>query len=263
MDSKTYWAFTDSLVKNLSGDSRVLGLVAVGSMASTHNQPDEWSDHDFLVVTTPGAEEEFRNSTAWLPPYRPIVLNFRETKHGKKVLYDDGHLLEYAFFNAKDFHVVKINSYCILIDRGGFKKLVEEVIGETKVSGERSQSDELLFGQFLTHLLVGCGRHARGERLNGAQFVKQYALENLLGLLTRRIPAEDKSVLDNIVTTRRFERAYPTMGAELNSVLLLETPQAALAMLDLAGRLLPNRLPNYNMAAFSTVHRFIESTFRR
>jgi hypothetical protein len=128
MDSKTYKAFTDSLVANLSRDKRVLGLVAVGSMAGTLNQQDEWSDHDFLVLTIPGVEEEFRTSTTWLPDYRPIVLNLRETKHGIKILYDDGHLLEYAIFNREEFRVVKINSYRILIDRGGFDDLVKRTV---------------------------------------------------------------------------------------------------------------------------------------
>jgi hypothetical protein len=60
MDAVTYKAFTDSLVSNLTADERVLGLVAVGSMAGTQVQPDIWSDHDFLIVTIDGAEDELR-----------------------------------------------------------------------------------------------------------------------------------------------------------------------------------------------------------
>lgn len=48
MDPNAYNQFTETLVGNLNRDERVLGLVAVGSMAATHHQPDEWSDHDFL-----------------------------------------------------------------------------------------------------------------------------------------------------------------------------------------------------------------------
>ena len=139
MDINTYNIFTQSLFANLRRDHRVLGLVAVGSMAGTLTQPDEWSDHDFLAVTAPGAEEEYRTSTHWLPEYRPIVLHLRETAHGVKVLYDDGHLLEYAFFNAEDFHLVKINSYRILIDRGGFRKLVENAVAETRAAVAKSR----------------------------------------------------------------------------------------------------------------------------
>lgn len=264
MDTKTYNAFTDSLVEELNRDERVLGLVAVGSMADTHNQPDEWSDHDFLAVTVPGAEEEFRKSTTWLPEYRRIVLHLRETTHGVKALYDDGHLLEYAFFNADDFPVVKINSYRILIDRGGFRELVERVAADTQASSVRSQqNDDWLFGQFITHLLVGSGRYARGERLSGAQFVKQYAINDLLLLLTRNIPLERQAVLDTIEPTRRFERAYPRLGAELNLALSQETPQTALALLDLAENELSGKLNVYDSAAVSTVRELIQSVLHQ
>jgi hypothetical protein len=53
MHLDAYNQFTQGLVDNLSANERVLGLVAVGSMAATHHQPDAWSDHDFLIVTTP------------------------------------------------------------------------------------------------------------------------------------------------------------------------------------------------------------------
>lgn len=260
MDLATYKAFTLPLVKNLSRDERVLGLVAVGSMAATAIQPDKWSDHDFLVVTEAGVEDEYRDSIAWLPPYRSIVLKFRETRHGRKILYDDGHLLEYAFFNCYDFHLVKINSYRILIDRAGFKKLVESVVSETRSSGDQAKrNDELLFGQFITHLLVGYSRHARGEKINGAQFVKHFALEDLIGLVTRHIPAEDASVLDNIATTRRFELAYPGIGGELNAASFLDTPQCALAFLALAERELCEEYPVYNAAAVAAVRKAIDT----
>ena len=47
-------AYTRQLVQTLESDARVLGLVALGSMAS-ETYRDQWSDHDFWVITTPGA----------------------------------------------------------------------------------------------------------------------------------------------------------------------------------------------------------------
>jgi hypothetical protein len=87
-----------------------------------------------------------------------------------------------------------------------------------------------------------------------------YALEDLLGLFTRHVPAEDVSVLDNIVRSRRFERAYPGLGAELNAALRQDNPQAALAMLGLAERELARHLAAYKAEAVSAVRKFIEST---
>ena len=54
-------AFTEGLVATLTADGRVLGLVALGSMAATDRSPDVWSDHDFWVVVVPGTGR-FRGS---------------------------------------------------------------------------------------------------------------------------------------------------------------------------------------------------------
>ena len=56
--------FKDELVERLAGDERVLGLVFVGSAAERDYAPDEWSDHDFFVITRPGDQEAFRTD-AW------------------------------------------------------------------------------------------------------------------------------------------------------------------------------------------------------
>jgi hypothetical protein len=253
MDLAAFEAFTQTLTKNLSGDERVLGLVAVGSMAATNNQPDEWSDHDFIIVTTPGAEEEFRRSTQWLPSHQPLVLHFRETQHGVKALYADGHLLEFAVFDADEFlRVMKINSHRVLIDRAGFGELVRQVVEITKQWNlDRQRTEEFLFGQFLTHLLVGAGRHARGEQLSGYQFVKSYALADLLQLLARFLPGD--AGLDSIDNFRRFERAYPALEAEINTALGLDTPRAALALLELAERELADKSKAYPTLAIAAV----------
>lgn len=49
MNLTQYNQFTEELRLKLAGDDRVLALVAVGSMAQQDYQPDEWSDHDFLL----------------------------------------------------------------------------------------------------------------------------------------------------------------------------------------------------------------------
>jgi hypothetical protein len=64
MTPEEYGAFTEALRRSLEADPRVLGLVAVGSMAERETRPDAWSDHDFLVVVSPGAQEEMRNELA-------------------------------------------------------------------------------------------------------------------------------------------------------------------------------------------------------
>jgi hypothetical protein len=240
MDAVAYARFTQQLVDTLSADERVHGLVACGSMAGTHQQPDQWSDHDFLIVAEAGSEEIFRVSTDWLPAHKPIVLHFRETSHGCKVLYEDGHLLEYAIFDAKDFAVVRLNAYRVLIDRHGFGALVERNVAATdRAVVDEKPSLEHLYGQLLTHLLVGVTRYARGEKLSGHRFVKEFAIQDLLRLVQLTVPLEGEAVLDNLDQFRRFERAYPTLAVEIGAAQAREVPAAAVALLDFAEAHLP------------------------
>lgn len=109
MTPEAYSAFTEKLKESLSNDDRVLGLIAVGSMARVDYEPDQWSDHDFFVITRPGQQEFFRSNYSWLPPHRKIVFTFRETAHGVKVLYEDGHLLEFAVFDLEELYLARVN----------------------------------------------------------------------------------------------------------------------------------------------------------
>jgi hypothetical protein len=56
--SQTYLDFQNSLIQNLCEHPDVLGLVFLGSSADT-TRADEWSDHDFFVVTHSGKQAFF------------------------------------------------------------------------------------------------------------------------------------------------------------------------------------------------------------
>lgn len=256
MNQVDYAAFTAALVRTLSADPRVLGLIAAGSMAATDHAPDEYSDHDFWIVTTPGEQEHFRTTFDWLPDHKQIALAFRETAHGLKVLYRFGHLVEYAVFAPEELAVTRLNSYRVLIDRAGIAACAGEIVARTAAEHARRQADPAYhFGQFLTNLWVGIGRHWRGERLSGHRFVRGEALAHLLTLIAALVPADQPAALDSIDPARRFEQAYPALAAEINAALLQETPQAAAALLALAGRLLGDRLPDYPAEAVEVVRR--------
>ena len=59
MDIKTYQDFTRRLTGTLASQMDVVGLVAVGSMAERDYPPDEWSDHDFYIITQPGQQTRY------------------------------------------------------------------------------------------------------------------------------------------------------------------------------------------------------------
>ena len=74
MQLDDYRAYTTALTRNLANDPRVLGLIALGSMAEQDYLPDQWSDHDFFVVTVPGQQEAFRTDLSWLPDHQRIMI---------------------------------------------------------------------------------------------------------------------------------------------------------------------------------------------
>lgn len=145
-------------------------------MARRNREPDRWSDHDFFVITE--AAEELRASTEWLPQRERIAFWFRETPHGCKAIYDDGHLIEYAVFTPEELRVARVNDYRVLLDR----ERIEERMAEIAAVREAAPSREWLHGMFLSHVLVAAGRARRGE-LPSARFMLIHAMRFLVQLL--------------------------------------------------------------------------------
>ena len=73
MQRDQYDRFLAVLTEWAEGDPRVLGLVVLGSTAGVGRRPDEWSDHDFFVVSRDGAADELRADRSWLPDADRIV----------------------------------------------------------------------------------------------------------------------------------------------------------------------------------------------
>ncbi len=259
MTPEKYIAFTNNLISNLEADPRVVGLVAAGSMAKTDHMPDEWSDHDFWIITKPGAQEHFRTHYEWLPDSDCITLVFRETAHGLKVVYSHGHLVEYAVFDPGELQVARVNSYRVLIDREDVTAALADIHTRTvREADSRERDDAFLFGQFITNLMVGIGRYARGEQLSAHSFVKIHAINHLLPLLKKYGETTRHDVLDSIDTLRRFEVAFPEVGAELNAILLEGVPDAARKLLALVERQLRHHLEDYPAEAVEVVRRYAE-----
>lgn len=246
--------FTRRLVAGLAGDRRVLGVVALGSSSGEPPPPDEWSDHDLFLVVAPGAQEPFRQDLGWLPDASELVHWYRETEHGLKALYRSGHLVELAVFAPEELAVARVNRMRVVLDRGGVAERMEAVRAASGEAARReAPGDDWLMGQLLTALLVGAGRWRRGERLSGGRMVKGAALEPLLRLLGRHLPAPGEGRLDGLDPFRRFEAVLPALGAEIDEALREEPPEAARRLLGLAVRELGGRLPRFPHAGAAAV----------
>lgn len=257
MTPAAYAHFTEALRARLEADPRVVGLVALGSMARRGYEPDRWSDHDFFVITSPGEQESFRSDRSWLPLSERIVLSYRETPHGVKALYDDGHLVEFAVFDLTELRVARINRYRVLLDRADLERHLADLAAATASSADARADDAWLLGQFLTGLLVGAARFARGERLSGQILVASNAARPLLILLARHVPSDRPNLSDNLDPFRRFDLAYPRLGGEIEAILRRETPAAALGLLELASRELAGRIAGFPSRAAEVVGRRI------
>jgi hypothetical protein len=234
-----YRAFTEELRAQLTDDASVIGLVAVGSMAERDYAPDQWSDHDFFVITQSGGQEALRVDLGWLPRRDRVALSFRETEHGLKVIYDDGHMIEFAVFDLDEIALADLNRYRVLIDRGD----VEERTASVQSRVRPQPSDEFLFGMTVASALVAAGRARRGELLAAGFFV-MWTLKHLTALLVRAIPSASAATLDEFDSLRRFDFAYPQLGAELAEIVRRDPDAAAAALLDVAERELRRARPD-------------------
>jgi hypothetical protein len=200
-------------------------------------------------------QEAFRADLSWLPDPERVVFSYRETAHGVQALYDDGHLVEFAVFDLVELAVARVNRYRVLLDRADIERRLAELAATTAKASEERADAGWLIGQFLTGLLVAVGRFARGERASARALVVSQAARPLLVLLARHVPSERRGVLDDLDPFRRFELAYPDLGRELDVLLRLETPAAALGLLDLARRELEGRMPGFPSRAAEIVCR--------
>jgi hypothetical protein len=244
MDPAAYARFTAALTDRLARDPAVLGLVALGSMSGEPPGPDAWSDHDFFVVTRPGAQERFRTDPGFLPDAARIVLWHRETAHGVKAIWDDGHLAEFAVFDPDELAVARVNRHRVLLDRADVAARIAVVRAATDARRTADAPDpRWLGGQFLGELLVGAGRAARGERTSGHFRVRAQAVLHLLDLVHRLVPPAEGALPDGLDVSRRVERAWPALARDLDAALARPVPDAAAALLDAAERALGDRAP--------------------
>jgi hypothetical protein len=260
MTPDAYDAFTATLTARAGVDPDVVGLVALGSMSGDPPGPDAWSDHDFFLVTRPGAQERFRADPSWLPDPERIVLWHRETAHGMKAIWDDGHLAELAVFDPGELHLARVNRYRVLLDRADVAERMRAVREATAARAAAERPDERwIAGQLLGALLVGAGRAARGESLSGHILVRSVALTHLLDLVRRHVPPAPGASPDDLDPFRRVERGWPALAREIEDALSRPVPAAACALLDAAQRALGERAPWPGAAAEAVRRRLHEA----
>ncbi|GAB4546296.1 MAG: hypothetical protein OHK0023_05670 [Anaerolineae bacterium] len=255
MELNQYRIFTERLTITLKSDPRVIGLIALGSMAEVGRTPDVCSDHDFFVITVPSVQESFRTDLTWLPDADQIVLTIRETAHGLKVLYRHPHLIEFAIFDAEEIRIARANDYRVLLDKADVAVRMDQI----SVPREKPVLVDVLHevNMVISLCFVAAGRYARGEQMSATVFLKTYALSHLLRALTAVVEAEGKIRLDNLDPFRRFEQVFPEIGTAINAALLLPIRQCALEWLRLIKIYIAPRMSNFANQASEVVQQYI------
>jgi len=224
--------FLDSLIRVAQSDPAVVGLVGFGSTADV-DRADEGSDHDFawLVSDTEDADR-FRADLHWLPDASHIVASAVEHHGGVKVLYDDGHRLEFGIATVDDFAGWAGAPVRVLYGGPAVAAAAARVSASRPEGAPDPQRE---FALFLTQLLSGVGRARRGEIVSASGLIRGEAMTHLLRVLIA-LHAPGDSRLDPLDPRRRVERVLPELAAQLEEACRLTPLDAAAALLAIADR---------------------------
>jgi len=257
MDSAQFQQFTDTLQHTLSADERVCALVGIGSLAQPE-RVDRWSDHDFWVITSAEGQAQFLTDLSWLPEHSAIALALRPAPEYYTVLYTTGHIAEFAVFALTDLSHGQLDRYRMLFDKDNFRAQIQ-AIHERTLDNQQTFDAARAIGHFLVTLCTGAARDARGERLSAHTYIFQYALDDLLALITCHIPAQQPDRIDRFDPRRRFEQAYPDLSALLEPILALTPTAAALHLLNLAEDLFQVRMPAFPTLAVAATRAYLQT----
>lgn len=245
---------TDGLIEATAAKDGVIGLVLLGSASETGaRRRDEWSDHDFFLVAEPGRGMEARRSLDWLPDPHRIVTTARDGSIGFTVLYDDGHVLEFALAEATELEGVVAGDASVVIDDAAAttSTLIARAQGLATKADRFDPSNDVRLA--LVKILIGVGRLRRGEAINGGQFIRTWVVNHFLRAIRGRFGDEATTARDTIDPTRRFEMDYPVWAAQISAALDQPAERAARDLFALIREILEPDWEDFPTAAANTV----------
>ena len=242
MDAPAYEQYVEELRSRLLAQPQVKGLMFVGSTADPGIR-DAWSDHNFWVITEPGAQAQFLDSISWLPDSDQIILSARHGAIYRTVLYGNQHKIDYAVVDEHELAAGTFERFQVIFDRG-------EVLSHAQSGFDKTRKDriEVLRHAFTLQgfgILVwtAYGRAVRGEFLSARTFL-ELATDVLLNLHCVHTSLGRLSSVDSLDPRRRLERNNPRLAQELLSILTNEPLPACQQLLSFAEKELRERTPN-------------------
>ncbi len=227
------------LADGVRGRDGLIGLVLLGSASQAGEaRRDEWSDHDFFALIEAGRGPGIRPDLRWLPDPDRIALTAREGEIGFAVVYDDGHVFEFAFSEAGELDASLAGDATVVVD--DLAGTAATLIGQARTradAGDRFDpaNDTRLV---LVKLLIGVGRARRGEVLNAGAFVRTWAVQCLVRAIRGRFSERSTTLRDNIDPVRRFERDFPEWANRIAISVEAPVENAARSLFDLTREIL-------------------------
>ena len=255
MNANQFENYTERLRASLESLPGVIGLVTLGSTADPMFR-DEWSDHDFWVITEPGRQDSLIEDLSWLPDYQNILFEVSHKPHGRNILFRNRHKVEFAVFDASEVNSRQIERYRILIDHDHVAELIANIHRETHQQAKlRPEALENLCLVIWSAVEL----HARGELLHARQYINGFAINQLLNLLYSETSDERRDALD---PRRRIELRAAELAAELHELYAQPVPDAALHLLEIVERELRPKAPTLAWDKVATIRSWI-SEYRR
>jgi hypothetical protein len=202
----------DEIKTELLSRVGVNGFVGLGSIGTELDRLDDYSDLDFfLIVETEDLKYELINNLDWLSNTGTILFDFKNTKDGSKVLFEDGVYCEYAVFTEKEYLDIPYLGERELINKTSID------ISSKKQLDEKVLKKEWLIGECLTNLFVGIKRYQRGELFNANKFISRFALDRVIELADE-FESSKEYFQDYFDKSRRLEENYTKLSSELNNL---------------------------------------------
>lgn len=207
----------EDLASILSKEKNTLALMALGSVGVEKERVDEFSDLDFFVIVEDEYKQKYIDDLSWLNEACPLAYQFKNTKDGFKILFEDGIYGEFAVFGENDMpYVTQPNGRLV------WKKESYQYEDVTKMKGKipqiKSDDPDFAINEALTNLYVGLLRTLRGERLSGYIYIESFALNRILSIV-HHFEKDDPILEDVFGVERRFEKHYPEFSKKLPKML--------------------------------------------
>jgi len=206
MNATEFETYIDRLRSSLESFPQVIGLVTLGSTAEPSLR-DEWSDHDFWVITEADAQDLLIHDLGWLPDAHHISIKVSHGPRRRTLVYANGHKIEFAVFDVVEANRGKIQRHAVLIDRGKVAELMSSIQQDTLTEARLTYDKPDALENLCVLVWSACERHQRGEFLSARQYLDGFAVNQLLSLF---VAHDVHPMSDELDPRRHLESRSPT-----------------------------------------------------